>query len=126
MNAENGKLTAANVAQRLTLFEQKRPPSRWKRHNVLQLSSVTQKADAQHGAGVQRPRGLTSAGVITHPSPDSSPLENGPTGSWCIHPVHSLPPLNTITQLNERRRNRNKRPLFDDSLEAYESECKLS
>lgn len=53
--------------------------SRRKCHDVLQLSLVSDSeadagAAAQCVAEVQRALGLTSAGVITHPSPVSSPL----------------------------------------------------
>lgn len=78
MNAENRKLTAANVAQRSTLFN---GIGLVPDGNVTMCSSCLQShseadadATAQRRAGVQRARGLTSAGVITHPSPDSSPL----------------------------------------------------
>lgn len=79
MNAKNRKLMLGNVVQHWILFWQNRLHSGRKCHDVLQLSLVTHsKADAeaaaQHVAGVQRASGLTSAGVITHPSPDSSPL----------------------------------------------------
>lgn len=53
MNAENRKLAAANVAQRSTLFEQNRPRSRWKCHDVLQLSSVTQRSRRRRGGSAQ-------------------------------------------------------------------------
>lgn len=85
MNAENRKLMFGlvlldpQVTQHLTLFHKYEPHSRWKCHNGLQLSLVSEseadaEATAQCVTEVQRALELTSAGVITHPSVDSSPL----------------------------------------------------
>lgn len=66
------------VTRCLTLFEQHRPHSPWKCHDVL-LKLLARAVDPCV-AKVQRALGLSSAGVITHPSVERSPVYNSPRG----------------------------------------------